>query len=125
MEVLFELLGELILQVFGELLVEVSWHTLAEPFRRDQRLGFAALGHLLLGALVGALSLLAFPNHLTPAGALRWLNLLLTPALAGAVMVAVGRWRARRGSAVLPIDRFAWGYLFALALAAVRFQFAG
>jgi hypothetical protein len=125
MEVLFELLGELIVQLFGELLVEAGWHTLAEPFRREPNPWVAAIGHLLLGALVGGLSLLVFPNHLTPAGAARWLNLALTPVVAGAVMVAVGRWRARRGSAVLPIDRFAWGYLFALALAAVRFHFAG
>lgn len=125
MEILFELLGELIVQLFGELLVEVGWHTLAEPFRREPKPLVAAVGHLLLGAGVGGLSLLLFPNHLTPPGAARWLNLALTPVAAGAVMVVVGRWRSQRGSAVLPIDRFAWGYLFALALAAVRFHFAG
>ena len=39
-------------------------------------------------------------------------------------MALMGRWRARRGDAVLRIDRFACGYLFALAAAVVRFNFA-
>jgi hypothetical protein len=33
-------------------------------------------------------------------------------------------WRARHGKPVLRIDRFAYGYLFALAFALVRFLFA-
>jgi hypothetical protein len=39
-------------------------------------------------------------------------------------MAAIGAWRARRGEPVLRIDRFAYGYLFALSLALVRFFFA-
>jgi hypothetical protein len=39
-------------------------------------------------------------------------------------MCALGAWRARRGGVVLRIDRFAYGYLFALALALIRFWFA-
>jgi len=39
-------------------------------------------------------------------------------------MSAMGYWRARRGQAVLRIDRFAYGYLFALTFALVRFWFA-
>jgi hypothetical protein len=48
----------------------------------------------------------------------------LTPLLVGGIMVAMGAWRARRGQAVLRIDRFTYGYLFALSLALVRFFFA-
>lgn len=36
----------------------------------------------------------------------------------------VGHWRARRGHDVLRIDRFAYGYLFALFLALVRYVYA-
>jgi hypothetical protein len=39
-------------------------------------------------------------------------------------MCLAGRWRARRGQALLRIDRFASGYLFALSLALVRYWFA-
>jgi hypothetical protein len=48
-------------------------------------------------------------------------NLVVVPVLVGLVMVLLGAWRARRGDTVLRIDRFSYGYLFALALAAVRF----
>jgi hypothetical protein len=50
--------------------------------------------------------------------------LVLTPLLAGGIMAVLGAWRARRGQTVLRIDRFAYGYLFALGLAVVRFWFA-
>jgi hypothetical protein len=39
-------------------------------------------------------------------------------------MCAMGVWRARRGEQLLRIDRFSYGYLFAVSLALVRFTFA-
>ncbi len=39
-------------------------------------------------------------------------------------MVALGARRAKRGEPLLRIDRFSYGYLFALSLALVRFNFA-
>lgn len=124
LEILFELLAELLFQIVGEVLVELGLHTLAEPFRKQPNVWLAVLGYLLLGALLGALSLWAFPNHFTRDGWPRLLNLMFTPALAGLAMTLIGRWRARRGDPVLRIDRFAYGYLFALAVAVVRFKFA-
>lgn len=52
-------------------------------------------------------------------------DLIATPVAVGVLMAALGAWRARRGDAVLRIDRFAYGYLIALAVAAVHFFFAG
>jgi len=124
LEILFELLAELLFQIVGEVLVEQGLHSLAQPFRQRPNIWLAVLGYTLLGALLGALSLWAFPNHLTRDGWPRLLNLVLTPVLAGLAMTLLGRWRARRGDAVLRIDRFACGYLFALSMAVVRFNFA-
>jgi hypothetical protein len=39
-------------------------------------------------------------------------------------MAALGAWRIRRGQSLVPLDRFAYGCLFALAFAFVRFSFA-
>lgn len=125
MEILFELLLELVFQLFGEVLVELGLHTVAEPFRQRPKVWVAVLGYLVLGGLVGALSLWMFPGHLTRDGWPRLLNLVVTPVLAGLAMTLIGRWRARRGEPVLRIDRFACGYLFALTVAVVRFNFAG
>lgn len=124
LEILFELLAELLFQIVGEVLVELGLHSLAQPFRQRPNIWLAVLGYTLLGALLGALSLWAFPSYPTRDGWPRLLNLVLTPVLAGLAMTLLGRWRARRGNAVLRIDRFACGYLFALSMAVVRFNFA-
>ena len=42
----------------------------------------------------------------------------------GALMAALGAWRRRRGEALVRLDRFAYGLVFAFAMSAVRFVFA-
>lgn len=125
MEILLELLLELILQLCGELLAELGLRSLAQPFRREPNIWAAALGYLLLGGVVGALSVWLMPEHLMRDGWPRLANLVVTPVLAGLAMSLLGLWRARRGEPLLRIDRFACGYLFALAVAVVRYNFAG
>ena len=124
LEFIVELLGEFLLQVIGEALLELGFHSLAEPFRKQPNPWLAALGYAIFGALTGGMSLLIFPAHLTPAGSPRLANLLLTPLAIGLCMGAMGAWRTRRGEALLRIDRFSYGYLFALSMALIRFQFA-
>lgn len=124
MDILLEIIGELLLQVIVELLYEWGLHAVSEPFRKSPNPWLAALGYTFFGGVVGGLTLLGFPAHLTPSGALRIANLIVTPIVVGVLMAAFGAWRARRGETLLRIDRFSYGYLFALALALVRFRFA-
>ncbi|WP_280151984.1 hypothetical protein [Piscinibacter sp. XHJ-5] len=124
LEALFEILGEFFLQAVAELLFEIGLHSLAEPFRREPNPWLAAMGYALLGAIVGGISLLVFPAHLVAAKPWRIVNMLVTPIGVGLLMCFIGAWRARRGQALFRIDRFAYGYLFALALALVRLWFA-
>lgn len=124
LEFLFDILGEFLLQVLGEALMEVGLHSLAEPFRRTPNPWLAAVGYALLGAALGGMSLLVFPDYLVATKSLRVANAALSPIAAGLCMAAIGAWRARRGQAVLRIDRFSYGYLFALAFGLVRFWFA-
>lgn len=121
---LFELFGELLLQIAVEMLSEFGLHSLAEPFKREPNPWLAALGYAIFGAALGGLSLMVFPNHFTPAGATRIANLIVTPIIVGLSMSALGAWRSRRGDTVFRIDRFACGFIFAAALALVRFHFA-
>lgn len=124
LEFIVEIVGEFLLQALGEALVEIGLHSLAEPFRRAPNPWLAALGYTLFGAILGGLSLLLFADYLVPPP-WRTVNLFVTPFLVGGLMAAMGAWRARRGEPVLRIDRFLYGFLFAAALALVRFQFAG
>jgi len=123
LELVLEVLGEFLLQVVGEAFLELGFHSLAEPFRKPPNPWVAALGYALFGAIFGGLSLLVFPTNLVPQP-WRLVNLVVTPLVVGGIMVLMGAWRAKRGQPVLRIDRFSYGYLFALALAFIRFQFA-
>jgi RsiW-degrading membrane proteinase PrsW (M82 family) len=123
MEFLLELLGELVIQIVVECLVELGIHSIAEPLRKPPNPWIAAIGYALFGAIIGGLSLLVFPHNLMPE-AWRVMNIVLTPLAAGLAMMVMGRWRARRGDTRLRIDRFGYGYLFALAMALVRYQYA-
>lgn len=122
LEFIFQLLGEFLIQIVSEALVELGFHSLAEPFRRPPNPWLASLGYVLFGTVLGGLSLLVFPNNLVPES-WRIANLVATPLAVGVFMSIMGAWRARRGQTVLRIDRFAYGYLFALSLALIRFFF--
>ncbi len=123
LEPIVELIFEFLLQVVGEALIELGFHSIAEPFRKPPNPWLAALGYLLLGAVTGGLSLLLF-TALFVGPSLRIANLIITPILVGLSMTALGAWRTRRGQALLRIDRFAYGYLFALSFAGIRFWLA-
>ena len=129
MEIILEfVLGfvlEFVLQVFGELLVELGLRSLAEPFReREARNPFLAFaGYALLGVIVGVLSLLIFPHSFVRSAKLHGISLFITPTLAGLVMSGVGWLRRRQGRTVIRLDSFSYGFIFAFAMALVRFLF--
>jgi hypothetical protein len=124
MEVLVGLLF-LILQLLFEGLAELGLESIREAVRpsRPPQPVFAVFGYALLGALFGLLSLWPFPNSFTHHTWLRIANLIITPVVAGFAMVALGRWRMRRGQGGLYLHRFGYGLLFALTFALVRFAF--
>ena len=123
LELIFEFFGELLLQVIGEVLFELGLHGLAAPFRKTVNPYLATIGYVLFGALAGAISLWLFPSLFIGSHAGRIANAIVTPLIAGAVMVALGAWRRQRGQQPVLLDRFAYGYLFALVIALVRLRF--
>ena len=123
LELLLEIFGELLLQVFGEVLFELGLHSLSAVFRNEPNPYLATIGYVVFGALAGALSLWMFPALFIGSDVGRVANAVVTPFVAGAVMVAIGAWRRRRGQQPVLLDRFAYGYLFALVMALVRLRF--
>jgi hypothetical protein len=124
LEIIVQFLLELLVQVVGQFLFEVGLHALAEPFRKAPNPLVAAFGYVLLGVILGALTVWLFPAYMVKIPALRWVNLVLTPVLVGCCMWLLGVWRLKHGQCVLRIDRFSYGYLFALSVALVRFVWA-
>lgn len=123
LEIIIQIVGEFLLQAILEVLGELGLRAVAEPFSKPPNPYVAAWGYAIFGLLAGGLSLLLLPHHLVGAG-WRWANLLVTPLAGGLLMSLLGTWRAGRSQSLLRIDRFAYGFLFALALALVRFRFA-
>ena len=121
MEILIELLFEFLIQFFGEVLVELGLRSIGAPFRKDASPWLAAVGYAFFGAVIGGISLWLFPDHMVSDLRLRLLNLGVTPVASGLAMSLLGSWRAKRGQELLRIDRFSYGYLFALCLGLVRF----
>lgn len=125
-ELIFEFFGELLLQIVFEALAEAGLHIVRKP--DPQRAPVAAwklvVGYTLLGLVVGAISLWIFPYAMAHTHLARVTNLLLAPVASGLAMALIGAWRQRRGQQVLGIDRFAYGYVFALSMAVVRFVWA-
>lgn len=124
MQILIQLLFELLIQVLAEALLEIGLHSVAEPFRTPPRPWLAAIGYAIFGAIFGGISILLFPHNVLAGKIWRWINLLLTPVVVGLCMSEMGAWRAKRGQTVLRIDRFSYGYLFALSFALTRFFWA-
>jgi VIT1/CCC1 family predicted Fe2+/Mn2+ transporter len=122
-ELLLEVLGEFLVQVAGEALIELGLHSVAEPFRSQPNPWLAGCGYAIFGTIFGAISVLIFPSNFVPRP-WRVVNLIVTPLAVGASMALIGAWRTRRGQSAPRIDRFAYGYVFALALALVRFRYA-
>lgn len=81
----------------------------------------AAIGYTILGAIAGGISLWLLPTLFVTAEWLRIANLILTPVAAGTLMGAFGAWRRRRNEELIRLDHFSYGFLFALAMALVRF----
>lgn len=120
---LLQVLGELFLQIIFEGLAELGVRSVREPFRKPKPMHpiLASLGYIMFGSLAGGLSLLIFPNSFIGPEWLKVLNLLGTPVVAGSLMAALGFWRRRKEQELIRLDRFGYGFLFAFAMATVRF----
>ena len=125
MEFLFEILFEVVLQLFGELLAELGCRAVGEVFeqRKFRNPWLAGLGSLLLGAVAGALSLFLFHHHFIKTTPLRTVNLLFAPLVAGWLMWSIGRWRIQREKSTIRLESFWHGFVFALGMGLVRYCF--
>lgn len=114
---------ELLLQAFGELIAELIGRSMKEPFRRPKPIHpwLAATGYSIFGAIAGAISLWVLPSLFISAQWLRVVNLIATPIVAGLMMERLGRWREKEDQETIRLDTFAYGFIFALSMALVRF----
>ena len=123
-EIILQFLGEIILQMFFEILAEIGLRSLMDIFKRQKNPILSTIGFVLLGSIAGGISLLIFPNSAIHKPVMRMINLVITPVVAGGFMMLVGRERGKRGQSLVRLDRFGYAFVFALAMAAVRYIWA-
>jgi hypothetical protein len=117
-------LGEILLQVGFEFLAELGFRILADPFKKPKNAVLSTIGFALWGAMAGGISLLILSKSPISNLAFRKINLFLTPLAVGGVMMFVGRQRGKRGQILVKLDRFGYAFVFAFAMAIVRYIWA-
>jgi hypothetical protein len=120
---LIELVVELLFQGGGQVLVEGAARLLGASFGRrgqDHPLA-AAVGLLLLGAMLGGLSWVVWPHRIVGARAYPGVSLLVSPVVNGLLADALGSWRVNHGRPRTYVSTFWGGALFAFGCALVRF----
>ncbi len=123
-EILFNVLGELFIQLVGELLVNYGLRSAVDGDTARRHPFLSLFGNILLGAIAGGLSLLVFREHFLKAQWLRVAMLFVIPPLAGVMMSAFGKWQEKHGGERASLERFWNGLAFALAMGIVRFLYA-
>ncbi|MCA9217944.1 MAG: hypothetical protein KDB27_32965 [Planctomycetales bacterium] len=126
MEFIFELLVQFLGELLVQLLMELGFRAIAEPFRTDRpaNVFLALAGYILMGLIGGQISLWLMPEHFIDSQALRRVNLVVTPILLGFVFEVVGKYRQNHGKEKRLLDRFSYGFSFALTMGLIRYAFA-
>jgi len=125
-----ELLFELLIQFIGEFLIqslfEFGFSGLIEPFRRDRpaNIYWALFSYLFLGLVGGAISIWLVPDHFIKNEIIQYVNLVLMPIALGFAFEWMGRYSQSSGHVRMVLDRFSYGFIFALTMGLVRFAFA-
>ena len=123
-EIVLQILGEILLQIGFEFLAELGFRILADPFKKPKNAVLSTIGFALWGAMAGGISLLIISKSPISNLAFRKINLFLTPLAVGGVMMLVGRERGKRGQILVKLDRFGYAFVFAFAMAIVRYIWA-
>jgi hypothetical protein len=125
LEIIFEFFLEFILQIIGEALIEVAFQKLSgTPWaRKALNTILALIMYFGLGVITGWLSILIFPHSFIRSSKLHGISLVITPLMAGLTMSGIGRIRRWQGKPVMRLDTFVYGFVFAFAMALIRFLF--
>jgi hypothetical protein len=118
-----ELLLEACLEIGAGLLVSLLFRLNKRVLLAALRLGRtrAFLAFSMLGAIVGLLDVLIWPHRLFQTSHFHGASLLISPLIAGFVMLELGRSLRRLERRSIPLETFWLGFAFAFAMALTRF----
>lgn len=124
-EVLLQFGGEIVLQTLFEVLAELGMRSMADTLQKPRTPLFSTIGFILWGLIAGGISLLLFPTSPIANPTLRAINLFITPTTIAAIMMFIGWARTKKGQPLVSLDRFGYAFVFAFAMALVRYIWVG
>lgn len=93
------------------------------PRRKPLSPALMILFYVGIGVATGWASLMVTPEHMLQNKMASYINLALSPLIAGAIMMAIGA-RVKNRHGWLHLDLFFYGYVFSLAFSVTRFILA-
>jgi hypothetical protein len=118
-----------VVEVFGEALFTIAGAVISAAFEEansdenQSHRALAAIGHVLMGAVAGVVSLLILRREMVAHLVIPGASLILAPACTGALLELLGRWWVRRGNVRMALFTFWGGFCFAFGMALVRFAY--
>ncbi len=118
-DILSEVLFQVCLEFLASLLVRAGRNAIPTPPREDRF--FTGFLFAAFGASAGLVSVRIFPHPLVHPSRFHGISLLISPLVTGLIMFATGRFEQKLGRKPTQIETFWIGFIFALAMAIVRF----
>jgi len=122
LEPLLEALFEFLAAALGDVFLRALGKLFERPETQNSFL--ATLGHAMFGLALGGLSLVLLPYHMVHPSKIHGASLIISPVIAGALLSLTGALLRKRGKKAIQIESFCYGFVFALAIALMRFLFA-
>ncbi|MDR3773746.1 MAG: hypothetical protein P4L26_10390 [Terracidiphilus sp.] len=121
--VIAEVLFEAVFEITGEGLASLLTRAISNLFKTISDVNPIATTFALgmLGALAGFLSVVAYPHPLVHPSRFHGVSVIASPLIAGFVMSQLGRLLRKHDRRVMPIESFGYGFVFAFAMALLRF----
>jgi hypothetical protein len=121
LEVLFEAAFEFVAEFIGALIIRAVGAVFDTSEFKNPVLAYIV--YLVLGGVVGGLSLLLFPFPLVHPSRFPGLSVILSPVLAGLGMSMVGSTLRKRKKKAMRLESFGYGFAFAFGMAVIRFLY--
>lgn len=126
-ELVWSIVGELVIQIVAQLSIELGFHSVGEILveKKDRNPYIAFIGYIVLGVIIGGISLGLYPELLIDSPKLALANLILTPILLGLLMAIIGFVLNKKGKRRLRLESFSYGYVFAFSIGLIRYVVLG
>ena len=110
-----------------EIALALGWESLRHSHlcQRSSNPVLAGIGFVIVGAVLGFITTLIFPERIFPEPPLKGISLIVSPIGVGFAMHFFGSWRRGRGHDTSYLATFWGGALFAFGLTFVRFILVG